>query len=195
MKIQVYGYIDGNGAKIVVKPATVLLHEKFKEYLRDMKKFSFVYNRNVEANEVTIKDPKQLVALLNYFDKNYRVTGELEGTKLYSWEDMGLFLSEAIDILKMKSLERKNHKIIVYCSRVDIQFMTKVYGERLPEWIKEYDKIDRDKVVEKLLNESDIKFIKESVGDKKIYYIDQIPEKLDEWLSLKDKFIEKYSAL
>lgn len=195
MKIQVYGYIEGNGAKIVVKPATVLLPEKFKEYLRDMKKFSFIYNRNLEANEVTIKDPKQLVALLNYFDKNYRVTGELEGTKVYSWEDMGLFISEAIDILKMKSSERKNHKIIVYCSRMDIQFMLKIYGERLPEWIKEYDKIDRDKVVEKLLNESDIKFIRESVGDKKIYYLDQIPEKLEEWLSLKDKFIEKYSAL
>lgn len=195
MKVQVYGYIEGSGVKLVVKPATILLPEKFKEYLRDMKKFSFVYNRNLEANEVTIKEPKQLVALLNYFDKNYRVTGELEGTKVYSWDDMGLFLSEAIDILKMKSLERKNHKIIVYCSRMDIQFMDKIYGERVPGWMKGYDKIDREKVVEELLNESDIKFIKESVGDKKIYYVDQIPEKLEEWLSLKDKFIEKYSAL
>ena len=83
---------------------------------------------------------------------------------------MGLFLNEAIDILKMKSLERKNHKIIVYCSRMDIQFMVKIYGERVPGWMKDYDKIDREKVVEELLNESDIKFIKESVGDKKIYY-------------------------
>jgi len=195
LKVQVYGYIEGSGVKLVVKPATILLPEKFKEYLGDMKKFSFIYNRNLEANELTIKEPKQLVAILNYFDKNYRVTGELEGTKLYSWEDMGLFLNEAIDILKMKSLERKNHKIIVYCSRMDIQFMVKKYGERVPEWIKDYDKIDREKVVEELLNESDIKFIKESVGDKKIYYVDQIPEKLEEWLSLKDKFIEKYSAL
>lgn len=195
MKVQVYGYIEGSGVKLVVKPATILLPEKFKEYLGDMKKFSFIYNRNLEANELTIKEPKQLVAILNYFDKNYRVTGELEGTKLYSWEDMGLFLNEAIDILKMKSLERKNHKIIVYCSRMDIQFMVKIYGERVPGWMKDYDKIDREKVVEELLNESDIKFIKESVGDKKIYYVDQIPEKLEEWLSLKDKFIEKYSAL
>lgn len=195
MKVQVYGYIEGSGVKLVVKPATILLPEKFKEYLGDMKKFSFIYNRNLEANELTIKEPKQLVAILNYFDKNYRVTGELEGTKLYSWEDMGLFLNEAIDILKMKSLERKNHKIIVYCSRMDIQFMVKIYGERVPGWMKDYDKIDREKVVEELLNESDIKFIKESVGDKKIYYADQIPEKLEEWLSLKDKFIEKYSAL
>jgi len=195
LKVQVYGYIEGSGVKLVVKPATILLPEKFKEYLGDMKKFSFIYNRNLEANELTIKEPKQLVAILNYFDKNYRVTGELEGTKLYSWEDMGLFLNEAIDILKMKSLERKNHKIIVYCSRMDIQFMVKIYGERVPGWMKDYDKIDREKVVEELLNESDIKFIKESVGDKKIYYVDQIPEKLEEWLSLKDKFIEKYSAL
>jgi len=65
----------------------------------------------------------------------------------------------------------------------------------LPEWMRTYDKIDRDKVVEDLLNESNIKFIKETVGDKRIYYIDEIPEKLEEWLSLKDKFIEKYSAL
>ncbi|MCC7572072.1 MAG: hypothetical protein KO464_01635 [Candidatus Methanofastidiosum sp.] len=195
LKIQVYGYIEGNGVKLVVKPATKLLPEMFKEYLRDMKKFFFVYNRNIDANEVTIKNPKQLVALLNYFDKNYRVSGELEGTKLYSWEDMGLFLNETIDVLKMKSLERKNHKIIVYCSRIDTQFMVKIYGEKLPEWMRTYDKIDRDKVVEDLLNESNIKFIKETVGDKRIYYIDEIPEKLEEWLSLKDKFIEKYSAL
>ena len=190
-----YSYVEENGIKIVVKPATILLPEKFKEYLRDMKKFSFVYNRNIEANEITIKEPKQLVALLNYFDKNYRVTGELEGTKVYSWEDLGLFLSEAIDILKMKSLERKSQKIIVYCSRINIQFMDKIYGEKVPEWMKIYDKMDRDKVVEELLNDSNVKFIKESAGDKKIYYVDQIPEKLEEWLSLKDKFIEKYSTL
>jgi hypothetical protein len=167
----------------------------FKEYLRDMKKFSFMYNRNIEANEITMKEPKQLVALLNYFDKNYRVKGELEGTKVYSWEDLGLFLSEAIDILKMKSLERKSQKIIVYCSRINIQFMDKIYGDKVPEWMKRYDKMDRDKVVEELLNDSNVKFIKESAGDKKIYYVDQIPEKLEEWLSLKDKFIEKYSTL
>ncbi len=195
MKIQVYSYVDENGIKIVVKPATKLLPEMFKEYLRDMKKFSFVYNRNIEANEITIKEPKQLVALLNYFDKNYRVTGELEGTKVYSWEDLGLFLSEAIDILKMKSLERKSQKIIVYCSRINIQFMDKIYGDKVPEWMKRYEKMDRDKVVEELLNDSNVKFIKESAGDKKIYYVDQIPEKLEEWLSLKDKFIEKYSTL
>ncbi|MEN6378923.1 MAG: hypothetical protein ABFD15_05010 [Methanofastidiosum sp.] len=195
MKIQVYSYVDENGIKIVVKPATKLLPEMFKEYLRDMKKFSFVYNRNIEANEITMKEPKQLVALLNYFDKNYRVTGELEGTKVYSWEDLGLFLSEAIDILKMKSLERKSQKIIVYCSRINIQFMDKIYGDKVPEWMKRYDKMDRDKVVEELLNDSNVKFIKESAGDKKIYYVDQIPEKLEEWLSLKDKFIEKYSTL
>lgn len=190
-----YSYVEENGIKIVVKPATKLLPEMFKEYLRDMKKFSFLYNRNIEANEITMKEPKQLVALLNYFDKNYRVTGELEGTKVYSWEDLGLFLSEAIDILKMKSLERKSQKIIVYCSRINIQFMDKIYGDKVPEWMKRYDKIDRDKVVEELLNDSNIKFIKESAGDKKIYYVDQIPEKLEEWLSLKDKFIEKYSTL
>lgn len=190
-----YSYVEENGIKIVVKPATILLPEKFKEYLRDMKKFSFLYNRNIEANEITIKEPKQLVALLNYFDKNYRVTGELEGTKVYSWEDLGLFLSEVIDILKMKSLERKSQKIIVYCSRINIQFMDKIYGEKVPEWMKRYDKIDRDKVVEELLNDSNVKFIKESAGDKRIYYVDQIPEKLEEWLSLKDKFIEKYSTL
>jgi len=195
LKIQVYSYVDENGIKIVVKPATKLLPEMFKEYLRDMKKFSFVYNRNIEANEITMKEPKQLVALLNYFDKNYRVTGELEGTKVYSWEDLGLFLSEAIDILKMKSLERKSQKIIVYCSRINIQFMDKIYGDKVPEWMKRYDKMDRDKVVEELLNDSNVKFIKESAGDKKIYYVDQIPEKLEEWLSLKDKFIEKYSTL
>ncbi len=195
MKIQVYSYVDENGIKIVVKPATKLLPEMFKEYLRDMKKFSFMYNRNIEANEITMKEPKQLVALLNYFDKNYRVTGELEGTKVYSWEDLGLFLSEAIDILKMKSLERKSQKIIVYCSRINIQFMDKIYGDKVPEWMKRYDKMDRDKVVEELLNDSNVKFIKESAGDKKIYYVDQIPEKLEEWLSLKDKFIEKYSTL
>lgn len=190
-----YSYVEENGVKIVVKPATKLLPEMFKEYLRDMKKFSFVYNRNIEANEITMKEPKQLVALLNYFDKNYRVTGELEGTKVYSWEDLGLFLSEAIDILKMKSLERKSQKIIVYCSRINIQFMDKIYGDKVPEWMKRYDKMDRDKVVEELLNDSNVKFIKESAGDKKIYYVDQIPEKLEEWLSLKDKFIEKYSTL
>jgi len=195
LKIQVYSYVDENGIKIVVKPATKLLPEMFKEYLRDMKKFSFMYNRNIEANEITMKEPKQLVALLNYFDKNYRVTGELEGTKVYSWEDLGLFLSEAIDILKMKSLERKSQKIIVYCSRINIQFMDKIYGDKVPEWMKRYDKMDRDKVVEELLNDSNVKFIKESAGDKKIYYVDQIPEKLEEWLSLKDKFIEKYSTL
>lgn len=195
MKIQVYGYIEGKGVKLVVKPATILLPEMFKEYLRDMKKFFFVYNRNIDANEVTINNPKQLVALLNYFDKNYRVAGELEGTKAYSWDDMGLFLSEAIDILKMKSVERKNQKIIVYCSRIDIQLQGKLYGEKLPEWMKAYDKVGRDKVVEDLLNESNIKFIKESAGDKRIYYVDEIPEKLEEWLSLKDKFIEKYSVL
>ncbi len=195
MKIQVYGYIEGNGIRIVVKPATKLLPEKFKEYLGDMKKFSFVYNRNIQANEITIKEPKQLVSILNYFDKNYRVTGELEGMKVYLWEDMGLFLNEAIDILKMKSLERKSQKITVYCSRIDIQFMDKIYGDKVPEWMKIYDKIDRDKVVEEILDESNIKFIKESAGDKKIYYVDQIPEKLEEWLMLKDKFIEKYSPL
>ena len=195
MKIQVYGYIEGNVVKIVVKPATKLLPEMFKEYLRDMKKFAFVYNKNIEANEITIKDPKQLVVILNYFDKNYRITGELEGTKVYSWEEMGLFLTEAIDILKMKSLERKSQKIIVYCSRIDIQFMDKMYGDKVPEWIRRYDKLDRDKVVEDILNESNTKFIKESAGDKKIYYVDQIPDKLEEWLSIKDKFIEKYSAL
>ncbi|HII95572.1 MAG TPA: hypothetical protein HA367_07560 [Candidatus Methanofastidiosum sp.] len=195
MKIQVYSYAEENGIKVVVKPATKLLPEMFKEYLRDMKKFSFMYNRNIEANEITMKEPKQLVALLNYFDKNYRVTGELEGTKVYSWEDLGLFLSEAIDILKMKSLERKSQKIIVYCSRINIQFMDKIYGDKVPEWMKRYDKMDRDKVVEELLNDSNVKFIKESAGDKKIYYVDQIPEKLEEWLSLKDKFIEKYSTL
>ncbi len=195
MKIQVYGYIEGNGIRIVVKPATKLLPEKFKEYLGDMKKFSFVYNRNIQANEITIKEPKQLVSILNYFDKNYRVTGELEGIKVYLWEDMGLFLNEAIDILKMKSLERKSQKITVYCSRIDIQFMDKIYGDKVPEWMKRYDKIDRDKVVEEILDESNIKFIKESAGDKKIYYVDQIPEKLEEWLMLKDKFIEKYSPL
>jgi len=195
LKIQVYGYIEGNVVKIVVKPATKLLPEMFKEYLRDMKKFAFVYNKNIEANEITIKDPKQLVVILNYFDKNYRITGELEGTKVYSWEEMGLFLTEAIDILKMKSLERKSQKIIVYCSRIDIQFMDKMYGDKVPEWIRRYDKLDRDKVVEDILNESNTKFIKESAGDKKIYYVDQIPDKLEEWLSIKDKFIEKYSAL
>jgi len=195
LKIQVYGYIEGNGIRIVVKPATKLLPEKFKEYLGDMKKFSFVYNRNIQANEITIKEPKQLVSILNYFDKNYRVTGELEGMKVYLWEDMGLFLNEAIDILKMKSLERKSQKITVYCSRIDIQFMDKIYGDKVPEWMKIYDKIDRDKVVEEILDESNIKFIKESAGDKKIYYVDQIPKKLEEWLMLKDKFIEKYSPL
>lgn len=195
MKIQVYGYIEGNGIRIVVKPATKLLPEKFKEYLGDMKKFSFVYNRNIQANEITIKEPKQLVSILNYFDKNYRVTGELEGMKVYLWEDMGLFLNEAIDILKMKSLERKSQKITVYCSRIDIQFMDKIYGDKVPEWMKRYDKIDRDKVVEEILDESNVKFIKESAGDKKIYYVDQIPVKLEEWLMLKDKFIEKYSPL
>jgi len=191
----VYSYVEENGIKIVVKPATKLLPEMFKEYLRDMKKFSFVYNGNIKANEISIKEPKQLVALLNYFDKNYRITGELEGTKVYSWEDLGLFLSEAIDILKMKSLERKSQKIIVYCSRINLQFMDKIYGEKVPEWMKRYDKMDRDKVVEELLNDSNVKFIKESAGDKKIYYVDQIPEKLEEWISLKDKFIEKYSTL
>ncbi|MDY1591489.1 MAG: hypothetical protein RBS85_04915 [Methanofastidiosum sp.] len=195
MKIQVYSYVEENGIKIVVKPATKLLPEMFKEYLRDMKKFSFVYNGNIKANEITMKEPKQLVALLNYFDKNYRVTGELEGTKVYSWEDLGLFLSEAIDILKMKSLERKSQKIIVYNSRINLQFMDKIYGEKVPEWMKSYDKIDRDKIVEELLNDSNVKFIKENAGDKKIYYVDQIPEKLEEWISLKDKFIEKYSML
>ncbi|MFA5558580.1 MAG: hypothetical protein WDA59_03850 [Methanofastidiosum sp.] len=190
-----YSYVEENGIKIVVKPATKLLPEMFKEYLRDMKKFSFVYNGNIKANEITMKEPKQLVALLNYFDKNYRVTGELEGTKVYSWEDLGLFLSEAIDILKMKSLERKSQKIIVYNSRINLQFMDKIYGEKVPEWMKSYDKIDRDKIVEELLNDSNVKFIKENAGDKKIYYVDQIPEKLEEWISLKDKFIEKYSML
>ncbi|NYT03498.1 MAG: hypothetical protein GKC00_02185 [Candidatus Methanofastidiosa archaeon] len=195
MKLQVYGYIEGNGIKIVVKPGTILSPEKFKEYLGDMKKFSFTYNRNIEANEINIKDPKQLVALLNYFDKNYRIVGELEGTRVYLWEERGPFISEAIDILKMKSLERKSQKLIVYCSRIDIQFMEKIYGDKVPEWIKKYDKVDRDKVVEEILNESEIRFIKESSGDKKVYYVDQIPEKLEDWLSLKDKFIEKYSAL
>jgi len=95
----------------------------------------------------------------------------------------------------MKSLERKSQKITVYCSRIDIQFMDKIYGDKVPEWMKRYDKIDRDKVVEEILDESNIKFIKESAGDKKIYYVDQIPEKLEEWLMLKDKFIEKYSPL
>ncbi|KYC45842.1 MAG: hypothetical protein APG12_00585 [Candidatus Methanofastidiosum methylothiophilum] len=195
LKIQVYGYIEGSQVKIVVKPATKLLPEMFKEYLRDMKRFNFVYNRNIEANELVINDPKQLVALLNYFDKNYRITGEFEGTKLYSWEERGLFLSEAIDILKMRELERKSQKIIVYCSRIDIQFMEKMYGEKLPQWIRKFDRVDRDKVVEEILNESGIRFIKESAGDKKIYYVDQIPAKLEEWIYLKDKFIEKYSAL
>ncbi|NPV51195.1 MAG: hypothetical protein HPY60_08395 [Candidatus Methanofastidiosum sp.] len=195
MKLQIYGYIEGNGIRIVVKPATILSPEKFKEYLGDMKKFSFIYNRNIEANEINIKNPKQLVALLNYFDKNYRTIGELEGTRVYLWEERGLFISEAIDILKMKSLETKSQKLIVYCSRIDIQFMEKMYGDKVPEWIKKYDRVDRDKVVEDILKESEIKFIKESSGDKKIYYVDQIPKKLEDWLSLKDKFIEKYSAL
>lgn len=180
---------------MIVKPATRLLPEMFKEYLRDMKKFSFVYNKNIEANEITIKEPKQLVAILNYFNKNYRVTGELEGTKVYSWEDMGLFVREAIDILTMKSLERKSQKIIVYCSRIDIQFMKGIYGERLPNWLINYDKKDRGLVLENLLNEANVNFIKEITGDKVIYYVDKIPEKLEEWLSLKDKFIEKHSSL
>ncbi len=195
MKVYVYGYLESNYVKILVKPATKLLPEMFKEYLKDMKKFNFIYNKNIEANEISLKDPKQLVALLNYFDKNYRVTAEMEGTKLYSWEERGLFLSEAIALLKMKSLEKKSQKIIVYCSRIDIQFMNKVYGEKLPEWIKKYDKVERDKVVEDILNESNTGFIKESAGDKIIYYIDKIPEKLEKWLLLKDKFIEKHSEL
>lgn len=195
MKVYLYGYLESNYVKIIVKPATKLLPEMFKEYLKDMKKFNFSYNKNIEANEISLKDPKQLVALLNYFDKNYRVTAEMEGTKLYTWEESGLFLSEAIALLKMKSLEKKSQKIIVYCSRIDIQFMTKVYGEKLPEWIKQYDKIDRDKVIESILNESNTGFIKESAGDKTIYYLDKIPEKLEKWLLLKDKFIEKYSEL
>lgn len=195
MKVQVYCYIEGNVVKMIVKPATRLLPEMFKEYLRDMKKFSFVYNKNIEANEITIKEPKQLVAILNYFNKNYRVTGELEGTKVYSWEDMGLFVREAIDILTMKSLERKSQKIIVYCSRIDIQFMKGIYGERLPNWLINYDKKDRGLVLENLLNEANVNFIKEITGDKVIYYVDKIPEKLEEWLSLKDKFIEKHSSL
>lgn len=53
----------------------------------------------------------------------------------------------------------------------------------------------RDKVVEEILNESKIHFIKETAGDKIIFYVDTMPEKLNEWLSLKDKFIEKYSTL
>ncbi|HNZ87519.1 MAG TPA: hypothetical protein PKK55_03235 [Methanofastidiosum sp.] len=195
LKIFVYGYLEQNIVKIIVRPGTKLLPEMFKEYLSDMKRFKFVYNKNLEANEITIKDPKELVALLNFFDKNYRVSAEMEGTKLYSWEERGQFLNEAIDILKMKSLERKNQKIIVYNSRIDILFMAKIYGERLPEWIKKYDKIDRDKVLEDILNESSIVYIKENVGDKKFYYIDKIPQKLEEWLFLKDKFIEKYSEL
>ena len=152
MKIFIYGYIEQNTAKIIVKPATILLPEMFKEYLRDMKNNNFIYNKNIEANEINIKDPKKLVALLNFFDKNYRVSAELEGTKIYSWDERGLFLNEAINILKIKSLERKNQKITVYCSRIDIPFMSKIYGEKLPEWIKKYDKIDRDKVVEDILN-------------------------------------------
>lgn len=148
MKVQVYSYIENNNVKIVIKPATKLSPEKFKEYLRDMKKFNFVYNRNIEANEITIKDPKQLVALFNYFDKNYRIDGELEGIKVYSWGERGLFLGEALEILKIKSLERKNQKIIVYMSKIDIQFMEKIYAEKLPEWMKEYDRMYRDKVVE-----------------------------------------------
>jgi len=195
LKIQVYSYIENNNVKIVIKPATKLIPEKFKEYLRDMKKFGFIYNKNIEANELTIKDPKQLVALFNYFDKNYRINGELDGAELYSWEERGLFLSEALDIIKIKSLERKGQKIIVYSSRIDIQFMDRIYAEKLPEWIKRYDRMYRDKVVEEILNESKINFIKETAGDKIIFYIDTIPEKLNEWLSLKDKFIEKYSTL
>ncbi|HOM95766.1 MAG: hypothetical protein GX941_05000 [Candidatus Methanofastidiosa archaeon] len=195
MKVQVYSYIENNNVKIVIKPATKLSPEKFKEYLRDMKKFNFVYNRNIEANEITIKDPKQLVALFNYFDKNYRIDGELEGIKVYAWGERGLFLGEALEILKIKSLERKNQKIIVYLSKIDIQFMEKIYAEKLPEWMKEYDRMYRDKVVEEILNESKIHFIKETAGDKIIFYVDTMPEKLNEWLSLKDKFIEKYSTL
>ncbi|KYC54108.1 MAG: hypothetical protein AMQ74_00161 [Candidatus Methanofastidiosum methylothiophilum] len=195
MKIYIYGYLEGNYVKIVIKPATKLLPEMFKEYLKDMKKFNLDYNKNIKANEIKIKDPKQLVALLNYFDKNYRVNAEMEGTKVYSWEERGLFLIEAINLLKMKALEKKNHKIVVYCSRIDIQFMSKMHGDKLPEWIIKYDKIDRDKVVEDILNESNIKFIKEMAGDKKIYYMDVIPEKLENWIALKDKFIEKYSEL
>lgn len=195
MKVQVYSYIENNNVKIVIKPATKLSPEKFKEYLRDMKKFNFVYNRNIEANEITIKDPKQLVALFNYFDKNYRIDGELEGIKVYAWGERGLFLGEALEILKIKSLERKNQKIIVYMSKIDIQFMEKIYAEKLPEWMKEYDRMYRDRVVEEILNESKINFIKEAAGDKIIFYVDTMPEKLNEWLSLKDKFIEKYSTL
>jgi hypothetical protein len=195
LKVQVYSYIENNNVKIVIKPATKLSPEKFKEYLRDMKKFNFVYNRNIEANEITIKDPKQLVALFNYFDKNYRIDGELEGIKVYAWGERGLFLGEALEILKIKSLERKNQKIIVYLSKIDIQFMEKIYAEKLPEWMKEYDRMYRDKVVEEILNESKIHFIKETAGDKIIFYVDTMPEKLNEWLSLKDKFIEKYSTL
>lgn len=107
----------------------------------------------------------------------------------------GLFLGEALEILKIKSLERKNQKIIVYLSKIDIQFMEKIYAEKLPEWMKEYDRMYRDKVVEEILNESKIHFIKETAGDKIIFYVDTMPEKLNEWLSLKDKFIEKYSTL
>ena len=195
MKVQVYSYIENNNVKIVIKPATKLSPEKFKEYLRDMKKFNFVYNRNIEANEITIKDPKQLVALFNYFDKNYRIDGELEGIKVYAWGERGLFLGEALEILKIKSLERKNQKIIVYMSKIDIQYMEKIYAEKLPEWMKEYDRMYRDRVVEEILNESKINFIKEAAGDKIIFYVDTMPEKLNEWLSLKDKFIEKYSTL
>jgi len=195
LKVQVYSYIENNNVKIVIKPATKLSPEKFKEYLRDMKKFNFVYNRNIEANEITIKDPKQLVALFNYFDKNYRIDGELEGIKVYAWGERGLFLGEALEILKIKSLERKNQKIIVYMSKIDIQFMEKIYAEKLPEWMKEYDRMYRDRVVEEILNESKINFIKEAAGDKIIFYVDTMPEKLNEWLSLKDKFIEKYSTL
>ena len=91
MKVQVYSYIENNNVKIVIKPATKLSPEKFKEYLRDMKKFNFVYNRNIEANEITIKDPKQLVASFNYFDKNYRIDGELEGIKVYAWGERAYF--------------------------------------------------------------------------------------------------------
>ena len=60
----------------------------------------------------------------------------------------GLIFRRGFGNFKIKSLERKNQKIIVYLSKIDIQFMEKIYAEKLPEWMKEYDRMYRDKVVE-----------------------------------------------
>ena len=48
LKIFVYGYLEQNIVKIIVRPGTKLLPEMFKEYLSDMKRFKFVYNKNLE---------------------------------------------------------------------------------------------------------------------------------------------------